>query len=149
MFLGGAQIDSRGNTNLTCIGDYQRPKIKLPGGAATSFLTPLVKKLILWTTHHSKRVFVDRLDFLTGLGYEEGKDKEVTIITDKAVFMVEKEYLVLKSVHKDVSVKDVVENTSFAPIVGKYGVTTTPTSEDMVLIRKLDPDGIRFSEFEG
>src|SRR5207247_8962631 len=31
-FLGAAQIDRRGNLNSTVIGDYGRPKVRLPGG---------------------------------------------------------------------------------------------------------------------
>jgi glutaconate CoA-transferase subunit B len=55
MFLGPAQIDEETNVNLTAIGDYERPKVKLPGGAATAYLMPLVKKMILWNLKHSKR----------------------------------------------------------------------------------------------
>ena len=149
MFLGGAQIDSRANTNLTCIGSYESPKVKLPGGAATAFLTPLVKKLVLWTTNHSKRVFVEKVDFITGLGYEEGKDKEVTVITNLAVFKAGKEGLILKSVHPGVTVDEVIEYMSFKPYVeGEVPTTPAPTEDELDLIRQLDPDGVRFSEFQ-
>ncbi len=149
MFLGGAQIDSKANTNLTCIGSYDSPKVKLPGGAATAYLTPLVKKLVLWTTNHSKRVFVEKPDFITGLGYEEGKDKEVTVITNLAVFKAGKEGLILKSVHPGVSIDDVINNMSFTPHVRKEVETTpVPTEDEIRLIEKLDPNGVRFSEFK-
>ena len=148
MFLGGAQIDPKGNINLTCIGDYYSPKVKLPGGAAAAYLTTIVKKLIIWTTNHSKRVFVEKLDFVTGLGFEEGKDKEVTVITNMAVFKVSDEGFVLKSIHPDVSVEDVVNNMSFKPVVKEVETTPTPSEKELKLIDKLDPDGVRFSEFK-
>ena len=33
-FLGAAQIDRRGHLNSTVIGDYERPKVRLPAAAA-------------------------------------------------------------------------------------------------------------------
>ncbi len=39
-FLGGAQVDRFGNLNSTVIGDYARPKVRLPGsGGATEIAT--------------------------------------------------------------------------------------------------------------
>jgi len=148
MFLGGAQIDLNGNINLTCIGNYDSPKVKLPGGAATAYLTPLVKKLVIWTANHSKRVFVEKVDFVTGIGYEEGKEKDVTIITNLAVLKATKDGLVLKSVHPDVSIDEVIQNMSFKPIVDEVTVTPTPSKEELEIIQKLDPNNVRFSEFK-
>jgi glutaconate CoA-transferase subunit B len=40
-FLGGAQLDRYGNINTTVIGDYDNPKIRLPGsGGACEIATP-------------------------------------------------------------------------------------------------------------
>ncbi len=146
MFLGGAQIDKFANINLTCIGSYEKPKVKLPGGAATAFLTPIVKKLVIWTTNHSKRVFVENLDFKTGIGYQEGK--KTVVVTDKAVFEATRDGLKLISIHPGVTLEDVIENMSFEPIVEDYGTTPTPTDVELKLIEKLDPDNVRFSEFK-
>ena len=39
-FLGAAQIDSHGNLNSTVIGDYDRPRVRLPGaGGAPEIAT--------------------------------------------------------------------------------------------------------------
>ncbi len=146
MFLGGAQIDKFANINLTCIGSYEKPKVKLPGGAATAFLTPLVKKLIIWTTNHSKRVFVEKVDFKTGIGFEKGK--KVVVITDKAVFEATERGLKLLSVHPGVSVEEVVSNMSFEPIIEEYTTTQAPSDEELKILEKLDPDGVRYSEFK-
>ncbi|MGC8566683.1 MAG: CoA-transferase, partial [Caldisphaera sp.] len=67
MYFGAAQIDDYANINLTVIGSYEKPKVKLPGGAATAFLYPLVKKIIIWA-RHDPRVLVKKVDFITGGG---------------------------------------------------------------------------------
>ncbi len=148
MFLGGAQIDKSGNINLTCIGSYERPKVKLPGGAAAAYLTPLVRKLIIWTANHSKRTFVERVDFRTGIGYEEGKEKRVTVVSNMAVFEATPKGLKLVSVHPGFSVEDVKAEMSFEPIVENYTTTPAPSDKEMQIIEKLDPDGVRYMEFK-
>src|SRR5215207_1460472 len=42
-FLGGAQIDGQGRINLSAIGDYARPKVRLPGGAGSAALMPTAR----------------------------------------------------------------------------------------------------------
>ena len=148
MFLGGAQIDKFGNINLTCIGSYEKPKVKLPGGAAAAYLTPIVKKLIIWTTNHSKRTFVEKVDFKTGIGFEEGKEKRIVVVSNKAVFEATKEGLKLVSVHPGVTLDEVLSEMSFEPIVAEYTTTPQPTDEEMKILEKLDPDGVRYSEFK-
>src|SRR5438132_9407206 len=62
-FLGGAQIDRFGNLNTTVIGDYARPKVRLPGsGGATEIATSCRRTYIVM--RQSRRSFVDKLDFL-------------------------------------------------------------------------------------
>ncbi len=146
MFLGGAQIDKYANINLTCIGSYDKPRVKLPGGAAAAYLTPIVKKLIIWTTNHSKRTFVEKVDFRTGIGYEG--DKKVIVVSNMAVFEATEKGLKLVSVHPGYELKDVVSEMSFEPIVGDYTTTPTPSDEEIKILDKLDPEKIRYSEFK-
>ncbi len=148
MFLGSAQIDRFANINLTCIGSYEKPKVKLPGGAAAAYLSPIVRKLVLWTTNHSKRTFVEKVDFVTGLGYERGKDKKVVVVSNMAVFEAEERGLKLVSVHPGYSVDDVVAEMSFEPVVEDYTTTPVPTEREMEIIQKLDPNNVRYSEFK-
>ena len=37
-FLSGVQFDARGNVNASVIGDYRKPKVRLPGGAGSAVL---------------------------------------------------------------------------------------------------------------
>src|SRR5215467_4128670 len=63
-FLGGAQVDRFGNLNSTVIGDYGRPKVRLPGsGGATEIATGAGQIFIVM--RHGARSFVKQLDFLT------------------------------------------------------------------------------------
>src|SRR4029453_5942701 len=64
----GAQIDQHGNFNLSVIGEYEHPKVRLPGGRANGILAFVAKRLILFRTEHSRRVFVPRVDFVTAPG---------------------------------------------------------------------------------
>jgi glutaconate CoA-transferase subunit B len=67
-FLGGAQVDRYGNLNSTVVGDYARPKVRLPGsGGATEIATSCQRIFIVM--RHTQRAFVERLDFLTSLGH--------------------------------------------------------------------------------
>src|SRR4249920_548334 len=67
-FLGGAQVDRYGNLNSTVIGDYAKPKVRLPGsGGATEIATSCRRIYIVM--RHGRKSFVERLDFLTSLGH--------------------------------------------------------------------------------
>ena len=89
MFLGAAQIDRFGNTNLSVIGDIERPKVQLPGGAASAFLMPITPKVVIWATRHSNRVFVEEVDFVTGQGYnhrsDEYKKNEIVVVSNLGI----------------------------------------------------------------
>src|SRR5260370_8331945 len=67
-FLGAAQVDRFGNINTTVIGDYQRPKVRLPGaGGAPEIATSCGEVFIM--LRHGKRALVDRLDFISSVGF--------------------------------------------------------------------------------
>ena len=70
-FLGAAQIDRFGNLNTTVIGDYAKPKVRLPGaGGAPEIATHAREVLVVMK--QSARSFVSRLDFVTSCGYLDG-----------------------------------------------------------------------------
>src|SRR5262249_22991761 len=78
-FLGGAQVDARGNINTTVIGDYKKPKVRLPGSGGAAEIA-LHAHRILIVSKLSPRGFPERVDFLTSPGQRVAK-----VITDKAV----------------------------------------------------------------
>src|SRR5208282_1982316 len=72
-FLGGAQVDRFANLNTTVVGDYARPKVRLPGGGgAPEIATQCVEVFI--TMAQSSRAFVGKLDFITSFGHGSGGD---------------------------------------------------------------------------
>src|SRR5438093_12578312 len=66
-FLGAAQIDRHGNLNSTVIGEYGRPHVRLPGGGGAPEIATSVRDVFVML-RHSKRTFVERLDFKTSVG---------------------------------------------------------------------------------
>src|SRR5580700_6189900 len=71
-FLGGAQIDALGNLNSTMIGgNHRQPKVRLPGSGGANDLASLCWRILV-VTHHDRRRFVEKLDFLTTPGYLTG-----------------------------------------------------------------------------
>ncbi|MDQ3927622.1 MAG: CoA-transferase subunit beta, partial [Chloroflexota bacterium] len=93
--LGGAQIDRYGNLNTTVIGDYERPRVRLPGSGGACEIAVNAGRL-LYIMRLSPRSFVQKLDFRTSPGHLEGGDSRILLgipgggpqrlVTDKAVF---------------------------------------------------------------
>src|SRR4051794_16047903 len=76
-FLGAAQIDPHGNLNSTVIGDYDRPKVRLPGGGGAPEIAAMAKEVIV-IIRQSERTFVERLDFRSSVP----ATGEMVVITD-------------------------------------------------------------------
>lgn len=142
-FLSGAQIDRFGNINLHAIGEYEKPKVRLPGGAGSSMLYYMVKKVILFKTDHTVKSFVKHVDFITSAAssppsvYRPGGLHFV--ITPMAVLVKNEatEYLELYSVHPGFTVDEVRQNTGFElPFFAGYiGGTEPPSGEELSLLR--------------
>lgn len=67
-FLGGGQIDGQGNINLVGAGAYPQSKVRWPGSFGSSYLYFVVPRVILFREEHSRRVFVDKVDFISAPG---------------------------------------------------------------------------------
>ncbi len=71
-FLGAAQIDKFGNINTTVIGgDYGAPKVRLPGAGGAPEIAASCREVIV-VVRQSTRSFVERVDFVTSVGYGSG-----------------------------------------------------------------------------
>lgn len=154
MFLGAAQVDRYGNTNLSVIGDLERPKVQLPGGAASAFLMPITPKVVIWVTRHSSRVFVEEVDFVTGQGYnhrsDEYKKNEIVVISNLGImnFKNPERLMQIQHYHPGHSVDEIKENTGFdIPVAPDVSETPIPGPQIIELINQIDPDGVRRSEF--
>src|SRR5262245_3652908 len=70
-FLGGAQIDRFANLNTTVVGDYAKPKVRLPGGGGAPEIAIHCREIFI-TMAMGTRAFVEKLPFVTSLGHGSG-----------------------------------------------------------------------------
>ncbi|MFZ5988541.1 MAG: CoA-transferase subunit beta [Bacillota bacterium] len=141
-FLSGIQFDIEGNVNASVIGDYNRPKVRMPGGAGSAVLIPTVRKVVLWRTKHDKRTFVEKVDFVTTRGNIH------KIITPLCVFAYREGRLMLESVHPTSSIDEVKANTGFELDYDRVNITEMPTKEEMSTLLRIDPMDLRSREFK-
>lgn len=160
--LRGAQIDMYGNINNSVIGNFHRPKVRLPGSAGMGDMGSLDKRVFIWSTTHTPRTFVEKVDFRGCVGYGDGgdfrerwglKNGPQIVITDLCVmdFEPESKRMRLKSVHRGVTPEQVQAETGFPLLIPeKVPETPPPTVEQVRLLREVvDPKGMRKIEFRG
>lgn len=154
-FLGAAQIDRFGNINTTIIGDYLKPKVRLPGSGGACEIAIHAQKVFV-IMRLSKRAFVDKIHFFTSAGHLQGQAGQRAalgmpgagpqlVVTDKAIFRFEKPTgeMVLSSIHPGITVEEVQAEVGW-PLKVAPDVRTTepPTAAELRLIREeLDPGG--------
>ena len=158
VMMGASQLDRYGNQNISCIGDWARPRAQLLGvrGAPGNTINHTTS---YWVPRHSPRVFVEHVDMASGIGYdraadlgpEAGRFHEVrVVITNLAVldFATSDHSMRLRSVHPGVDVSDVTAATGFPLAVpDEVPVTRQPSADELMLIREvLDPAGQRERE---
>lgn len=141
-FLSGVQIDSRGRINMSVIGEFNHPKVRLPGGAGSAALMPSAKRTILWRTRHDTRVFVPKLDFITAQGNVD------RVVTPICVFRRRNGKLVVESIHPGVTPDQLIAATGFPVDADETTLETpSPTTEELSALAAVDPNGVSFSEF--
>ncbi len=148
-FLGAAQIDRFGNLNSTVIGDYDRPKVRLPGGGGAPEIAAMAKEVIVML-RQSPRSFVDRLDFRSSVGYGSGPgDRErfgmpgrgpTVVITDLGVLRPDPDSceLTLMQVHPGVTAEHAREQTGW-PLRASEELeeTEAPSDDELTELRRL------------
>jgi glutaconate CoA-transferase subunit B len=132
-FLGAAQIDRHGNLNSTVIGSYDTPTVRLPGGGGAPEIATSVRDVFVML-RHSRRAFVERLDFLTSRG-----DRVRVVVTDLGVLEPRAGELTLTKVHPGVTEQDARAATGWDLAVADDLVTTEPpTKAELVALRTLE-----------
>ncbi|WP_030437141.1 CoA-transferase subunit beta [Actinoplanes subtropicus] len=149
VMMGASQIDRFGNQNISCIGDWSRPKRQLLGvrGAPGNTVNHATS---YWVPRHAPRVFVPEVDMVSGVGHDRGAIEIRVVVTNLAVldFATPDRSMRLRSVHPGVSVAEVQAATGF-PLTIPSDVPSTrrPTAEELELIgERLDPEGLREKE---
>ena len=154
-FGSAAQVDKFGNCNTVAIGEYARPTVRLVGPINQPGHFSLFGREII-IMPHEKRNFVDRVDFVSGVGYLDGPGSRerlglrrggpCMILTDKAIFRFDdsSRLAVLDTVHPGIDVEEVVASTGFVHDFITHPVTCppVPTQEELRLMREvIDPCG--------
>src|SRR5690348_11533443 len=143
--MGASQIDRFGNQNISCIGPFAKPKSQLLGvrGAPGNTVNHATS---YWVPKHSPRVFVEKVDMVSGVGTDRGVPVQLRrIVSDLAVLDLGGPggTMRLVSVHPGVAVEDVQTATGFELYVDDVAQTRQPTDAELLLIRDvLDPKGL-------
>ncbi|MBA4389897.1 MAG: ketoacid-CoA transferase [Syntrophus sp. (in: bacteria)] len=150
-FLGAAQIDKYGNLNTTMIGDYHRPKKRFPGSGGAADAASLASGFIAFMKHEKKR-FVEKLDYLTSVGWYRGGDSRqklglkrggpIAVVTDLGVmkFDPDTKAMYLAEYYPGVTIEQIRENTGFALDTSKAQEAKEPTNEELRILREeVDP----------
>ncbi|MFY1695106.1 CoA-transferase subunit beta [Solwaraspora sp. WMMA2101] len=149
-FLGAAQIDRYANINTTVIGaTYADPKVRLPGaGGAPEIAASCCEVIVI--VPQSRRTFVDRVDFVTSVGFGAGPgDRQrlglrghgpTLVITDLGLLRPDPDTceLTLTQLHPGVQVDQVTAATGW-PLKVAPDLTTTaePTARELATLRQL------------
>jgi glutaconate CoA-transferase, subunit B len=141
-FVSAAQIDQYGNINLNLIGDPGHPQVRLPGGAGTPMLWAMVRRVIVFKSDHSPRVFVPRVDFITCPGSPPPSVKSrgglYKIVTPQAVLRMNhvQQRLELESFSPGHSIDAVQANTGFPLFLSDPVLQTpAPTFDELTTLR--------------
>lgn len=150
-FLGGAQVDIYGNLNSTCIGDYLRPTTRFSGSGGANGIATYCDTIIVMK--HEKRRFVDKVDYITSLGWGDGPEgrQKAGLDPDKGPRAVVTEMGVLRFGEADkkmylsecfpgVTAETIKANTGFDLDISRAVETKPPLKEELeILINKVDP----------
>jgi acyl CoA:acetate/3-ketoacid CoA transferase beta subunit len=158
VIMGASQIDRYGNQNISAVGQYSKPKAQLLGmrGAPGNTINHPTS---YWVPSHSTRVFVEKVDVVSGVGYDRARAlsprstrfHEIRrVVSNLGVFdfATDDRRMRVASVHPGVSLDEIHRNTAFALVVPQeVPETRAPTDRALDLLRtRVDPNGLGAKE---
>ena len=148
-FLGGAQIDRYANLNTTVVGDYHKPKVRLPGGGGAPEIATNCGEIFIIMAM-GKRAFVDKLPFITSMGHgPTGGERRARglrskgptrLITDLCVFEPDPQTqeMTVTSIHPGVGRDQIIENCGWTPaFAAELRETPTPEPLELEVLRDI------------
>lgn len=157
--MGASQIDRFGNQNFAAIGDdYAKPKAQLLGfrGAPGNTVNDATS---YWIPNHSPQVFVERVDIVTGVGWDRAEAAGAAateffdlrqVVTNLCTldWQTPERTMRLRSLHPGVTVEDVVAATGFELVIpDDVPASRLPTDGELRLLREvIDPTATRERE---
>jgi acyl CoA:acetate/3-ketoacid CoA transferase beta subunit len=156
--MGATQVDRHGNQNISCIGDFARPRRQLLGARGAPGNT-VNNKTSYWVPKHSERVFVEQVDVVSGVGKTRAEQAGPAatrfhhvhrVVSNLAVVDFEgpDHTMRLVSTHPGVTVDEVrAASGCEIHVDGDVPESRIPTMSELVLIREvLDPRSLRDRE---
>ncbi|GAA2681654.1 glutaconate CoA-transferase subunit B [Actinosynnema pretiosum] len=148
-FLGAAQVDRFANINTTAVGDYGAPSVRLPGAGGAPEIAASCGEVVV-VVRQSRRVFVERVDFVTSFGHGSGPGERErlgltgagpqVVITDLGVLRPDPRTceLVLTALHPGVDVATARERTEWDLRVAEdLEESAPPSAEELAVLREL------------
>jgi glutaconate CoA-transferase, subunit B len=148
-FLGAAQLDRFANINTTVVGSYDKPKVRLPGAGGAPEISSSAKKVLI-IVKQSKRTFVEKLDFITSVGFLTGGSAReaaglsgmgpAAVITDLCILQPDPITRELKvtSIHPGVDREMIGANTGWSVCFADgCELTARPTAAELDTLRDL------------
>ncbi|MGH7248419.1 MAG: CoA-transferase, partial [Pseudomonadota bacterium] len=136
--------------NTTVIGDYRKPRVRLPGAGGASEITGSAAEVLIML-RQSKRAFVDKLDFVTSAGYLDGGDSRANlhlpgrgptyVITDLGILTPDPETheFMLSSVHPGTTIEQAIAATGWPlKVAANVAETAPPTVAELAALRDLN-----------
>jgi acyl CoA:acetate/3-ketoacid CoA transferase beta subunit len=154
-FLGAAMIDRYGNINTTVIGEWEHPKVRLPGSGGANDVGSLCQQTIILMRQDNRR-FVEKVDFITTPGYLDGPGAReraglpagsgpYRVITQLGIYGFDEatRQMQLLALHPGVSLAEVQANSAFEiPVREPLEMTIPPSEAERSLLHELDPAGM-------
>lgn len=152
-FLGGAEIDKYGNLNTNYVGDWRKPKLRLPGSGGGADIASLARRFVVIMPQEKHR-FKERVDFITSPGFGDGArwrervglpgGGPSAVITTLGVYRFDpgSREMLLASWHPGQSIESVRAATGWSlRLADGSGETPTPTAAELEIVRACDPSG--------
>lgn len=155
IWIGAVQIDREGSSNISVVGDWDRPKVQLVGARGIPDDLWGCERLNYHIRRHTRHSFVDKVDFVCGFGYSRARGawpgsaaRPGIVVSDLGVFDFDDERgrMRVQSLHRGVSVDTLRARTGFEWEDDLDGIpeTTPPTAQELEVIRNvIDPLGLR------
>jgi len=153
-FIGGAQIDPYGNLNTTVVGNWERPRVRLPGSGGGNDIASFCWKTIV-VMKQDRTKFVNKVDFITSPGYIDENGREnvglpcctgpLRVVTQLGIydFNPSTRRMRLIELFPGTTIDDVRENSEFEVEVSSgLKISQPPSADEIDIIRRLDEQGI-------
>jgi glutaconate CoA-transferase subunit B len=140
LFFGAAEVDGRGDTNLSAAGSLAQPKVKFPGVAGACSLRRWAKRPVLVVGRQSRRNLVPQVQVAS----TQDRRRPTRLLTDLGVFEVGPTGASLVARHPHAPLAALRERTGFDfSVPADLPLSLPPEPQELAAMRRVDPSGMR------